>query len=178
MFLIIGYSRVIGMSTTRKGVGEILEGYHQSLLTEAERRNRSRDFDAENYIGTTFKATRVYEVPNTYKVNYATMHMEQGVTDISGVFFEVLVKPVAVGHTVTAVVIKKGLRSTGQRVQVLGVAGKGITEPSQMKEYFDQMTRVSVHVTGYGAISMGPTSLDDYESTPVMVNKQVLSKLW
>lgn len=178
MFLIIGYSRVIGLSTTRKGVGEILEGYYQSLLIEAERRSRSRDFNADNYIGTTFKSTRVYEVPNTYKVNYATMHMEQGVTDISGVFFEVLTKPTVVGQTVTAVVTKKGLRSSGQRVQVLGVAGKNITEPSQMKEFFDQMTRVSVHVTGYGAISMGPTSLDDYESTPVIINNLALNKLW
>lgn len=181
MFLIMGYSRAIGVTTTRKGVSEILEGYHQSLLREGERRSHHRsasEFNVDDYIGTTFRNTRVYEVPNTFNINYSVMDAEQGVTNLSGVFFEVRNEPVVTGHRVTAVVTKKGLRSSGQRVQVLGVAGKDITEPSQMKEYFDKMTRVTVHVDGYGAISMGPTSLDEYESTPLMSPRQVLHKLW
>ena len=181
MFIVMVYNNTFGVTSTRTGIVELLNSRLASYEREFERRSGRLHGDKmvkEEYLGSMFRNLRVYEVPNTFEVTPHVMDQRSGVTNISSQFFSVDNKDTEIGTKVTAIVTKKDLRTSGSRVQVLGVAGQSINDPSEMKAFFDKLTRVKVHVEGYGAVSMSPQSLDHYVSTPIIAQKAVFTKLW
>lgn len=179
MYAIYNGHSLIAFSQTGSNVPELLEkvvGHYTDVFLRAIENPNSwmrTQFgtDPEAYVSQSLGSVKVYyteeEASHLLNFNPYGNQSPEGWEDVSNDFVEYVLKDVVVGQSLTATITKKGLKSTGKKVNVVSeVGGSELTEASQIKELLDQLTRVNVYCPGWGKMSVSPDSLGDIAVTP------------
>lgn len=185
MFLITSNSSVVFISKTE----EVVKAHVSKMVADWESHfelqkstNNSwflRHYPSkESYISVNIKSIFIYKFTGgSAAINWRNRYNEavDGLEDITSSYWTSKEEETIVGRKYTADVVKKGLKSFGQRVEVLTKVGDRMFSKADAKELYDKLAKVTVLVDGWGKISMSPAALDNYGYEDIVRKVQVVT---